>query len=78
MKTAYRNNPSENGSYLTYYKLLADSILNGKPLPVTAKEGIDVIRVIEAAMKATNKNGRLPFNMKNLPAVRRGGFLRSE
>ncbi len=44
--------PSENGSYLTYYKLLADSILNGKPLPVTAKEGIDVIRVIEAAMKS--------------------------
>ncbi|AEB25552.1 MULTISPECIES: oxidoreductase [Bacillus] len=47
--------PSENGSYLTYYKLLADSILNGKPLPVTAKEGIDVIRVIEAAMKSSEQ-----------------------
>ncbi len=55
MKKAYRNNPSENGSYLTYYKLLADSILNGKQLPVTAKEGIDVIRVIEAAMKSSEQ-----------------------
>ncbi len=68
--------PSENGSYLTYYKLLADSILNGKPLPVTAKEGIDVIRVIEAAMKSSEQKRTLPFNMKNLPAVRRGGFFK--
>ncbi|MBY8911394.1 oxidoreductase [Bacillus sp. YC2] len=47
--------PSLHGSYLTYYKLLADSIQKEKPLPVTAEEGIHVIRVIEAAMKSSEQ-----------------------
>lgn len=37
------------GSYLTYYKELAASIKNGGKLPVTAEEGLNVIRIIEAA-----------------------------
>ncbi|MET1138467.1 Gfo/Idh/MocA family oxidoreductase, partial [Bacillus subtilis] len=44
------------GSYLTYYKQLASSILEGGSLPVTAEEGRDVIRIIEAAQKSSETN----------------------
>ena len=44
------------GSYLTYYKQLASSILEGGSLPVTAEEGRDVIRMIEAAQKSSETN----------------------
>ncbi|TYR80652.1 oxidoreductase [Priestia megaterium] len=44
-----------NGSYLTYYKKIADSLLHGKELPVTAEEGLNVIRVIEAAFKSSKE-----------------------
>ncbi|WP_432339197.1 oxidoreductase [Bacillus tequilensis] len=47
--------PSVNGSYLTYYRKLAESIRKGAALPVTAEEGIDVIRIIEAAMKSSEE-----------------------
>lgn len=47
--------PSVNGSYLTYYRKIADSIREGAVLPVTAEEGIDVIRIIEAAMKSNDE-----------------------
>ncbi|MEC1288697.1 oxidoreductase [Bacillus mojavensis] len=47
--------PSVNGSYLTYYRKVADSIREGAPLPVTAEEGIDVIRIIEAAVKSSEE-----------------------
>ncbi|MFT0801347.1 oxidoreductase [Bacillus swezeyi] len=41
------------GSYLTYYKEMASSILEGGKLPVTAEEGLSVIRIIEAAQKSS-------------------------
>ncbi|MGD1414886.1 scyllo-inositol 2-dehydrogenase [Bacillus stercoris] len=47
--------PSVNGSYLTYYRKIAESIREGAALPVTAEEGIDVIRIIEAAMKSSKE-----------------------
>lgn len=47
--------PSVNGSYLTYYRKIAESIREGAALPVTAEEGIDVIRIIEAAMKSSEE-----------------------
>lgn len=47
--------PSVNGSYLTYYRNIAESIREGAALPVTAEEGIDVIRIIEAAMKSSEE-----------------------
>lgn len=41
------------GSYLTYYKEIVSSILEGGKLPVTAEEGLSVIRIIEAAQKSS-------------------------
>lgn len=44
---------SLNGSYTTYYKKIADSIFDGKSAPVTAHEGLSVIKIIEAALKSS-------------------------
>ena len=45
------------GSYMDYYDNIYEAIVNGKPLKVTAEEGLQVIRVIEAAYKS-NDEGR--------------------
>lgn len=44
---------SEKGNYGDYYAELYKAIRSGAPLPVTAEEGLDVIRIIEAAMKSS-------------------------
>ncbi|HEY5788359.1 MAG TPA: Gfo/Idh/MocA family oxidoreductase [Microlunatus sp.] len=41
--------PSEQGSYVTFYEQFADAILHGSPLPVTALDGVEVLRVLDAA-----------------------------
>ena len=45
------------GNYLTFYDLLYLALTEGKPNPVPAVEGRNVIRVIEAA-RESNKTGR--------------------
>ena len=45
--------PTVHGSYSTYYKKIAESILEGKEAPVTALEGLSVIRIIEVALKSS-------------------------
>jgi len=47
--------PTLYGSYGTYYKKIAESILEGKNAPVTAQEGLSVIRIIEAALKSSTE-----------------------
>lgn len=42
-----------HGSYLTYYQAVADSILSGKKAPVTAQEGLSVIKIIDAAFESS-------------------------
>ena len=42
---------SEQGNYNEYYDGIYDAIRNGKHLPVTAEEALDVIKIIEAAYK---------------------------
>jgi scyllo-inositol 2-dehydrogenase (NADP+) len=37
------------GNYLAYYEGVYEAIANGKPMPVTAEDGINVMRIIEAA-----------------------------
>ncbi|CAH0163583.1 scyllo-inositol 2-dehydrogenase (NADP(+)) [Peribacillus sp. Bi96] len=44
---------TQHGSYLTYYQEVAESILNGKKAPVTAQEGLSVIRIIDAAFESS-------------------------
>ncbi|GGI13269.1 oxidoreductase [Gottfriedia solisilvae] len=42
-----------HGSYLTYYKKIAESINDGKSVPVSGQEGLLVIKIIEAAQKSS-------------------------
>jgi len=44
--------PTEQGNYMKYYEMIFDAIRNGKNLPVSAEEGMNVIKVIEAALKS--------------------------
>lgn len=49
--------PTETGCYDMYYKAIRDSIMHSTPLPVTAEDGLNVIRIIEAALESS-KEGR--------------------
>lgn len=44
--------PSETGNYTAYYEAIYQSIRNEQPLPVTAEQGRDVVRIIEAAFES--------------------------
>lgn len=46
---------SEIGNYMEYYDGIYESIRNNKPLPVTATEAMQVITIIEAAIKSNNE-----------------------
>ncbi len=48
---------SETGAYNDYFTALYQSIRNGGPVPVTADEGLNVIRIIEAAFKSSKEKG---------------------
>jgi predicted dehydrogenase len=41
--------PSVPGNYGVFYEKMADAILNNAPVPTTAQEGANIIRVLEAA-----------------------------
>ncbi|WP_417558672.1 Gfo/Idh/MocA family oxidoreductase [Mesoflavibacter zeaxanthinifaciens] len=43
------------GDYMAYYNGISQSILNNKPLPVSANQATQVIKVIEAALKSSEK-----------------------
>ena len=45
---------SEQGNYGEYYDGIYQAIRNNKPLPVTAEDGLKVIKIIEAAYKSNN------------------------
>jgi predicted dehydrogenase len=44
---------SEQGNYDDYYSAIYEAIRNGQPLPVTAEEGKNVIRIIQAAFESS-------------------------
>lgn len=46
---------SEKGNYMDYYNGIYDALRNNKPLPVTAEEGLNVVRIIEAAFTSVAK-----------------------
>lgn len=52
---------SERGNYGDYYYSIFESIRNNKPLPVTAEEGLDVIRIIEAAYASSKERRVIEF-----------------
>ena len=39
--------PAERGQYDTFYALLAEALLHGGPLPVDARDSVEVIRIIQ-------------------------------
>lgn len=50
--------PSQQGNYNEYYDAIYESIRHGKPLPVTAEEGAEVVAVIETAFESS-RTGRV-------------------
>ncbi|MFT3681175.1 MAG: Gfo/Idh/MocA family oxidoreductase [Ferruginibacter sp.] len=46
---------SLQGNYLDYYNDIYFSIVHNKPLPVTCEDGINVMKIIEAAVKSSNE-----------------------
>lgn len=46
---------SEQGNYDDYYTALYEAIRNNKPLPVTAEEGANVIKIIETAFNSSKE-----------------------
>lgn len=46
---------SERGNYADYYDGMYEAIRNDKPVPVTAEDGLKVIKIIEAAVKSSNE-----------------------
>jgi len=44
---------SERGNYNDYYEAIYDAIRNHEPLPVTAEEGAEVVRIIVTAFKSS-------------------------
>jgi predicted dehydrogenase len=46
---------SSQGSYLGYYDAVYKSIVDNQPVTVTAEDGINVMRIIEAAIKSSNE-----------------------
>jgi scyllo-inositol 2-dehydrogenase (NADP+) len=54
--------PSEKGSWLTYYQLIAEAVAGASFLPVTWQDASDVIGIIEAAMTsaATGTRAHMP------------------
>ena len=46
---------SEQGNYGDYYDGIYESIINGKPLPVTAEQALDIIKIIVASFKSSNE-----------------------
>jgi len=43
---------SQKGNYMAYYNGIYDALRNDKPLPVTAEDGLNVIRIIETAFRS--------------------------
>jgi scyllo-inositol 2-dehydrogenase (NADP+) len=39
--------PAERGAYPEFYRLLADALLRGAPLPVDPADAVEVLKVIE-------------------------------
>ena len=50
--------PTLQGSYLDYFDSIYHAVRQGRPVPVTAREGTNVMRIIEAALRS-RETGKL-------------------
>jgi Predicted dehydrogenases and related proteins len=46
---------SEKGNYADYYNGIYEALRNNKPVPVSAHDGLNVIKIIETAFKSSNE-----------------------
>jgi scyllo-inositol 2-dehydrogenase (NADP+) len=53
--------PTEKGSYMDYFNGMYEAIRNNAPLPVTAEQGVRIIRVIEKAYQSRAEKQIVPF-----------------
>ncbi|TAG14226.1 MAG: oxidoreductase [Sphingobacteriia bacterium] len=58
-KAIRENIPTLPGNYGAYYKLIYQAITNNTPPPVTPQDGINVMRIIEAARKSSGEGKRI-------------------
>lgn len=61
--------PSETGNYADYYDGIYEAIRNDKEVPVTAEDGLKVIKIIEAAFKSSKEKKVIKIKP---PVPRRG------
>jgi predicted dehydrogenase len=52
--------PNRRGNYLAYYRAVRDAIWTGAPNPVPAEEALDVMRVLELAVRSSEQKCELP------------------
>ena len=52
---------TEKGSYMDYFNGMYEAIRNNAPLPVTAEQGVRIIRVIEKAYQSRAEKKMVPF-----------------
>ena len=53
--------PTEKGSYMDYFTGMYEAIRSNAPLPVTAEQGVRIIRVIEKAYQSRAEKKIVPF-----------------
>ena len=53
--------PSLTGNYMEYYDAIYEAIRNSKNAPVAPRDGLQVIRIIEAAFESNAKRAVVPF-----------------
>lgn len=51
--------PTLKGNYMEYYDGIYEAIRNKKSVPVSGNEGLDVIKVIQAAIQSNSENKRI-------------------
>lgn len=54
-KTVREKVATLKGNYFEYYDAVYNAIINNKPMPVTADDGIRVMKIIEAAVKSSKE-----------------------
>jgi scyllo-inositol 2-dehydrogenase (NADP+) len=61
----YEKVPSFKGNYYDYYDGVYKALTENKPMPVTADDGINVMRVIDAAMKSSEQKKVVDLDVNN-------------
>jgi len=52
---------TQDGDYVGFYRALAASVLDGKPFPIAAQDAVDVMTIIDLAIRSDAEGRRLQF-----------------